>query len=513
MKKLLLLVFVGCLIFSCKEKDYVEVTGGKIEGISNSSGDIRIFKGIPFAASPVGELRWKSPQPVEAWEGIKKCDNWGPSPMQAKPSPFMFWSSEFLIPEEPISEDCLYLNVWTGAKTETEKRPVLVYIYGGGFRSGGSGCAIYDGEAMAKKGVVFVSINYRVGVFGFLAHPELTQEASYHASGNYGILDMIAALRWVKRNIRKFGGDPSNVTIAGQSAGAFGVNYLTATPLARGLFHKAIAQSGASFYARPSRPFTTLDKAEEQGVTFATMLNCKNVAELRKKSAEEVLEAQGGTNWPIIDDYLIVSSIFDVYARGRQNDVPMLVGWNKDDKLMMQLVKGETFRTQMEDRFQNLSEAFFEVYPAGTDGAAAQSQFEMSRDETFGIQVYTWARMQSQTGSAKVYVYNFNRNLPASTPETEFGAFHSGEIVYAYDNLHTLNRPWEEVDHEIADLMSSYWANFVATGDPNGPGLPQWDIFNPETEQVMVIDKTSASTSLPNKSQLLFWEKYYLASQ
>ena len=513
MKKLLLLAAFACLMFGCEEKTYIEVTGGKIEGVTNTAGDIRIFKGIPFAAPPVGDLRWKTPKPVEPWGGVKMCDTWGPSPMQTKPAPFMFWSSPFLIPEEPISEDCLYLNVWTGAKENQEKRPVLVYIYGGGFRSGGSACPIYDGEAMAKKGVVFVSINYRVGVFGFFAHPELTQEASYHASGNYGILDMIAALKWVKQNIAKFGGDPNNVTIAGQSAGAFGVNYLTASPLARGLFHRAIAQSGGSFFSRPGRPFATLDEAEEQGLSFAQSLNCKNLAELREKSSEEILQAQGGTSWPIVDDYLIVSSIFDVYARSRQNDVPLLLGWNKDDKLMLQPQKPDTFRVHMQNRFGDMADEFFAVYPSETDAQSAQSQFDMSRDETFGIQVYTWARMQSQTGSAKTFVYNFNRELPAHSPETAFGAFHSGEIVYAYDNLFTLDRPFEQVDHKIADIMSAYWVNFATSGDPNGSGLPKWEVFSPESEQIMLIDETSVSVPLPNKAKLLFWEKYFLANQ
>src|SRR5579863_6920032 len=224
---------------------------GMVSGIKNSTGDVTAFKGIPFAAPPVGDLRWKAPQPVQHWDGIKKCDSFGPSPMQLKPFPFIVYTSEFLIPENPIGEDCLYLNVWTGAKSKAEKRPVFVWIYGGGFSSGGSACPIYDGEALAKKGIIFVSINYRVGVFGFFAHPELTKESPDKASGNYGLLDQIAALKWVKKNIAAFGGDPDKVTIAGQSAGSMSVNALVASPLTKGLFKRAIAESGSFLVKNP----------------------------------------------------------------------------------------------------------------------------------------------------------------------------------------------------------------------------------------------------------------------
>lgn len=509
MKKIILLPLLLFSLLLFGQSKPIRIESGLIRGTTNEAGNIRIYKGIPFAAPPVGELRWKAPQPVESWKGVRTCDAFGPSPVQPAPEPFMFWSSEFLIPEEPISEDCLYLNVWTGAESTNEKRPVLVYIYGGGFRSGGSGCPIYDGEAMAEKGIVFVSINYRVGVFGFLAHPELTQEADYGASGNYALLDMIAALRWVQKNITAFGGDPNRVTIAGQSAGAFGVNYLTASPLARGLFHGAIAQSGGSFYNSPLRPDQNLEIAEQQGIEFAESLNCRSLKELRARPADELLQAQGAPSWPIVDGHVLPESIYDIYANGNQNDVPVLVGWNKDDKLISRATATADFRKQMQQRFGSLAEKFFQVYPTHTDEEAAQSQFNISRDETFGIQVYTWAKMQTQTGESKAFLYNFNRALPAYTPETQFGAFHSGEIVYAYDNLHTLDRPWEAVDHRIADAMSSYWANFAKTGNPNGKNLPKWKAYHPESEQVLIIDEAIQSKSLPTKVQMDFWERYF----
>ncbi|HRH60881.1 MAG TPA: carboxylesterase family protein, partial [Chitinophagaceae bacterium] len=251
MKKTVLFLFmviITSVITAQKNKaPVVKTNAGLISGIINDDATVRIYKGIPFAAPPVGELRWKAPQPLQSWSGVKKCDAFSASPMQNKPTPFMMYTPEFLIPEQPISEDCLYLNVWTAAKSSKEKRPVIVWIYGGGFVSGGSACAIYDGENLAKKGVVFVSINYRVGVFGFLAHPELTKESNGKGSGNFAFLDQIAALQWVKKNIEAFGGDPNRVTIAGQSAGSFSVNALMASPVAKGLFQRAIGESGAMF--------------------------------------------------------------------------------------------------------------------------------------------------------------------------------------------------------------------------------------------------------------------------
>ncbi len=489
--------------------EIIEVSGGSIEGYFDEDNNLHVYKGIPFAAPPVGELRWKSPQPVIPWEGVKECKDFGPSPMQPKPRPFMFWSSEFLIPEEPISEDCLYLNVWTGAKNTKAKRPVLVYIYGGGFQSGGAACPIYDGTAMADKGVVFVSINYRVGPFGFLAHPDLSKEAEYGSSGNYGLLDMIAALKWVNENIEAFGGDPQNVTIAGQSAGAFGVNFLTASPLASGLFQKAIAQSGASFYAGPLRTSPDLEEAEKAGIALADSLGAESVKEMRQLPAEVILNAPRGRLTPFVDGYVLERPVLETYRSGNQNDVPVLIGWNKNDILMGPPLTEPAFRDMVKSRFGDLSESFYEAYPASNPDEIRSTQYEMNRDEAFGIQVYTWGKVQAGNGNAPVYMYNFNRDLPAFTSETAFGAFHSGEIVYAYDNLHTLDRPWEPIDHKIADMMSQYWVNFATTGNPNGPELPEWKPFEPTSTSVLVISEETETKPLPTKEKLSFWESYY----
>ena len=503
---------VSLVVFSLNahsQAQIVKTENGLVEGFADKTDNIQLFKGIPFAAQPVGNLRWKAPQPAVNWPGVRACREFGPSAMQNKPAPFMYWSSEFLIPEQPISEDCLYLNVWTGAKAASEKRPVLVFIHGGGFRSGGGACPIYDGKAMAKKGVVFVTINYRVGVFGFLAHPELSQESGHNASGNYALLDMIAALKWVQKNIAAFGGNPANVTIAGQSAGAFAVNFLTASPMAKGLFHRAIAESGGSFVTSPIRPNLTMSGAEQLGVAFAKSLNASSINELRAKSAEEIQKTQGGLSAPIVDGYVVPRRIFDAFASSQQNDVPTIVGWNGDDKTMGQPIKADAFREQVNKRFGNQAEAYMAVYPGQNDAEAAQSQGNSNRDESFGIQDYIWARMQSSKGKSPVYVYNFNRKVPAHTPQMQHGAFHTGEVPYAYNNLHTVDRPWEPVDQQIADAMSSYWVNFAKTGNPNGKGLTTWPAYKPTAESVLVIDKTIETRPLPTKAQLAFWEQYY----
>jgi len=428
----------------------VKVDGGLISGTVNSTGTVQTFKGIPFAAPPVGSLRWKAPQPVIPWTGVKRCDAFGPSPMQDPPAPFSMWTEEFLIPKEPISEDCLYLNVWTGAGEQARKRPVLVWIYGGGFGSGGSACPIYDGEAMAKKGIVFVSFNYRVGIFGFFAHPGLTSESGHHASGNYGLMDQIAALKWVQKNIMAFGGDPANVTIAGQSAGSMSVNCLVASPLAQGLFRRAIGESGASF----TRGNSSLSKAEEQGAKAMEKLKVASLADLRAMSADQLLKnGQGGWR-PIVDGYLLPRDILDIFQSGKANRVDLLTGWNRDE--------GDTI---------------------------------------FAVQNYTWANIQSRQGG-EVYLYRFDRKVPATGEYVKYGAFHTGEVPYAYDNLNFVNRPWEPEDRVLAKEMSAYWANFAATGNPNGAGLPTWDRYTPDSKRIMMLNKKSKSATLPDADAL-----------
>lgn len=482
----------------------IPVTGGLVSGTLNKTGTIRIYRGIPFAAPPVGNLRWKAPQSVVGWSGVRKCDAFGASPVQGVPNPFGPWSAEFLIPKEPISEDCLYLNVWSGAKSAKAKLPVMVWIYGGGFGSGGTGCAIYDGEATAQKGVIFVSANYRVGPFGFLAHPELTSESGKSASGNYGLMDQIAALQWVKQNIAAFGGDPNNVTIAGQSAGSMSVNCLVASPLAKGLFNKAIAESGASF----ANPQPTLQQAEEAGLKTMQTLGASSLAEMRAMSAEQILKkGQSGMRGPITDGYVLPKSVAQIFAARQQNDVTLLTGWNEDEGMAFGPPKNaEAYRKQMEQQYGEKAPELLKHYPGTTDAEATNSQMRMSRDMTFGAQNYAWANIQSSQGK-KVYVYRFTRKIPATGDYAKYGAFHTGEVAYAYDNLKFIDRqlrPLEPADDELARIMSAYWVNFIKTGNPNGSGLPNWPVYAATDKQTMVLGTQTKAAPLPDGAALDF---------
>jgi para-nitrobenzyl esterase len=505
MKKIIsLFLFLPFIVAA--QKPVVKTNSGAISGIEKNG--INIFKGIPFAAPPVGGLRWKAPQPVKPWTNIKECTAFGPSPFQQSPFPFMCWSAEYLIPKEPINEDCLYLNVWAPKKT-AQKKAVIVYIYGGGFMSGGAGCDIYDGAAVANKDVVFVSINYRVGVFGFLAHPELSKEAPYQSSGNYGLLDMVAALQWVHDNISEFGGDPSRVTIAGQSAGAFAVNFLCASPLTKGLIHGAIAESGGSILPSSIRPNIQLKQAEQQGVEFAKKLGTSSIQELRNKTSQEILASTGGLSAPFQDGYFLPKSIFSIYDKHEQNDVPLLLGWNEDDKIILRLLNAKEYVESIKNQFGKNAEAVLALYPGNTDEEAAKSQGDLSRDQTFAVQGFAWANIQSAIGKSPVYVYNFNRKLPAASPESDFGAFHTGEVVYAYDNLFTVKRPWEKADHDLAKSMSTYWTNFVKTGNPNNTSLVKWPTYTINTMQVLQLDKKIETVKLPTEKKLALLSSLY----
>ena len=490
--RILNLLMICCLASAsiAQEKTIISIETGKISGAQTDDGAITAYKGIPFAAPPVGELRWKAPQPASPWQGIKACTRFSASPMQSPPMPFSMWSEEFLIPKDPIGEDCLYLNVWTGTKNPSEKRPVLVWIYGGGFRSGGSACPIYDGEAMARKGIIFVSINYRVGIWGFFAHPGLAADGE--KSGNFGLLDQIAALQWVKRNITAFGGDPEQVTIAGQSAGSMSVNALVASPLAKGLFNKAIAQSGASFTrGNPSRM-----EAEAEVTRSLSTLGATTLQELKKISAADLLKKGNGNYRPYIDGHVLPDHIADIFQQGMQNKVSLLTGWNQDEGLMMSPMKnGADYRADIQKRFGEQSRAIFMAYPGDTDEKAAQSQLDMARDMVFGLQNYRWGLMQVMQ-NLPAYVYRFTRIVPATGEYKKFKAFHTGEVPYAYNNLKFVQRPWEPADHLLAEMMSDYWVNFIKTGNPNGKGLPTWPLFNEKEKTTFYFDVNSVAAPM-----------------
>lgn len=495
----LFFLFIASLLFSTEinaQISQVTIEGGKARGSIKDS--IAIFKGIPFAAAPVDDLRWKAPQPVKPWHGIRLCEQFGPSPVQSEPVPFSMWSTEFLIPEEPISEDCLYLNVWSPAKQATEKRSVLVWIYGGGFGSGGSGVPIYDGLAMAKKGIIVVSINYRVGPFGFFVHPELTKESGMNASGNFGLMDQIAALKWVKKNIAAFGGDPNMVTIAGQSAGAMSVNYLVASPLAQGLFTKAIAESGAAF----SRGTLTLEQAEIEGLKFSRSMNTPTLAEMRRIPAAELLKKAQGFR-PIIDGYVLPDVVSNIFNANQQNRITLLTGWNEEEGILLSpMQNAQGYKQLVAQNYGTDAEKLLKYYPASSDKEAEKSQVSLSRDIMFGVPNYTWANTQANGG--KVYVYRFTRKVPGTGEYAKYGAFHTGEVPYVFDNLDFVNRPWKNEDRQLAQVMSSYWVNFVKYGNPNVQGLPVWPVYKPATKKIMNFGEKLHAEVLPDQESLDF---------
>jgi len=511
----IILIGLKLLFVSCENEksvainEYVNTDKGLVSGVFDSNSGITVFKGIPFAAPPIGDLRWKAPQPAQAWEGVKVCNSFSASPIQNTPLPFMMWTQEFIAPKEPLSEDCLYLNVWTGAENSKENRPVFVYIYGGAFTSGSGAVPIYDGTEMAKKGLVFITINYRVGTLGFFAHPELTAESPNQTSGNYGLLDQVEALNWVQKNCKAFGGDPNNVTIAGQSAGAFSINYLVASPLTKGLIHRAIAESGGAVLSSSGLARGgDLKAAEEAGVKFAESLGATSITELRAKSAEEILNGRG-PGAPIVDGYFLPESVGEIFAQGKQNDVPVILGWNQDEGFGGAPVPADQFKERAKQMFGDKAEEFLQKFPVENDEEAFAIQNDLGALQTFGIQSYKWMQLQNQTASSKVFIYRFEKDLPYADGMTDFGAFHTGEVPYAYNNLKMSPRPWTDEDYKLAETMSDFWVNFARYGDPNGDGLPKWESCTPDNLKAMIFNSEVKGSDLPNTDLLKFIDKFY----
>lgn len=479
MKKfLLLLLGVSTLLVSCEPKveplGIIQLDSGEISGSRSDDGRILSCKGIPYAEPPLGDLRWKGPQSVIPWTGVMACTTYSASPMQPVPSPFLMYTPEYLIPEEPISEDCLYLNVWSGAATAEEKLPVLVWLYGGGFVSGGSACPIYDGEALARRGVIVVSVNYRVGLFGFLAHPELTQESRVSASGNYGLLDQIAALKWVRRNIAAFGGDPDKVTIAGQSAGAASVHSLMISPLASGLFHQAIGESGSALMRTP----VSLAEAEQQGKAAADTAGLSDLAALRALPADSLLQAMGNQYIPILDGHVLSKLPREMMTEGSYNDVPLLTGYNADDGFPGSATTAAEFQDILIRWFgPENTETLLKAYPASTDEIAMSSQRLLNTQITFGLPVVDWAILQAGQGEGSTFLYYFDHTPPGPEAFKQYGAHHTAEVPYVFSTLGLVDRPWEPVDEKLSHILATYWTNFVKTGNPNGKNLPVWVEF------------------------------------
>jgi para-nitrobenzyl esterase len=410
---------------------------------------------------------------------------------------------------DAMSEDCLYLNVWTPAKAATEKLPVMVWIHGGGFQAGSASEPRQDGERLARQGVVVVGINYRLGVFGFLAHPALTAESGHGASGNYGLVDMVAALCWVRDNVAAFGGDPGNVTIFGESAGSFAVSGIVASPLARGLVAKAIGESGA-FLGYHLLPTQSLAASEAHGVSFATTLGAASLAEMRARSAEAVLEAalrEKAAFGPTIDGHVLPKDVAAIYAAGEQARVPLVAGWNADEVRQDVVLAEEPptakgFVEQVRARFGPAAEALLAVYPAAADAEAVESAAAFAGDLFLVHATWKWIEVHRRTSGAAVYRYRFDRKIPVAPGTTvngkpataeDVGARHAGEIEYVFGALDSLPTvPWQEGDRKLSDLMMGYWANFARGGDPNGPGLPPWPRYTGGPgPQVMHLDATS----------------------
>jgi para-nitrobenzyl esterase len=449
----------------------VRVAQGVLRGIDAAKPGVRAFLGIPYAAPPVGDKRWAAPGPPASWEGVRPADHFGDRCIQTRPFPDQLFQSA------AQSEDCLTLSVWTPAKLGNHL-PVMVWIHGGGFFSGASDEKRHDGSVLASKGVVLVEFNYRLGVLGFLAHPELTAASPHHASGNYGLMDQIAALHWVHDNIAAFGGDPGTVTIFGESAGSWAVSALMASPLAQGLFQKAIGESGA-YFSGGGLALIPLAAAEQRGTELATAVGAHSLAELRATPPEKLVAAVGDrlTRFsPILDGYVLPADPWNVFSDGRQAKVPLLAGWNSAE-IKLPPTTVAAFERQLRTRYPDDVAAAQAVYPAHDDQEARVSAIALASDNFTVYPTWKWIELQAATSGAPVYRYLFDQPMPTDSgppPPDDPGAAHAMEIEYVFGTLDSRHLAWRDEDRRVSDLTSSYWTNFAKTGDPNGPGLPQW---------------------------------------
>jgi para-nitrobenzyl esterase len=504
---------------------------GQLSGTPGRDHSIMVYKGIPYAAPPVGDLRFRPPQPPIAWEGVRKADQYGKSCPQSGP-------------KDNMSEDCLFANVWTGASFALERRPVYVWIYGGGFSGGSGSSPEFDGEALAKKGLVVVTFNYRLGALGFLSTPELSKESGHNASGNFGLMDDIALLQWVHKNITAFGGDPDKVTIGGQSAGAGSVGFLAMSPLAKGLFIRAIAESHAR-YARDTElrylsvSWRSQKDAETAGKKWAEALGAHSLKDLRTMSWDQLIvpgnlfdpsietgsDAKPPLFRPVIEGWVLPKDYSQTYASHSQNNVEFLTGNNRDESgavpedtfakrrsatgpgapgMPHVSVTVADFMSAAKRKFGALADEFLKLYPASNDDQAALQNNESVRDNS-RISTYLWASDWKPGTDKPVYTYYWTHR-PTGDPG---GAHHASEILFAFNNLSMRNQPWTEEDRKVADIMSSYWANYITTGNPNGPGLPVWPAFDPKSPTVMEIGDHFGPTPVATESRLAFWKRFF----
>jgi para-nitrobenzyl esterase len=495
-----------------KDAPKVKTDKGKVEGYVSSDGQVRIFKGVPYAAPPVGPLRWKPPQAAAKWHGARAATSFGSRCMQ----PGVFDDMVFRDPGQ--SEDCLTLNIWSPAKDKHAKLPVMVWIYGGGFTGGTTSEPRQDGENLAHKGVIVVSMNYRLNIFGFFVHPELTAESPQHASGNYGLMDQTAAIQWVHRNIKNFGGDPSKVTIFGESAGSFSVSAQMASPLAKDLFQRAIGESGGAFSQR--EPFHTREQTEKDDMEKARKaFGTTNLAELRALSATDILKAvtpRPGTPaerfWPDIDGYFLQESVPGIYAAGKQAHVPLLAGWNADEGgIPQKTLTVAEFHDMAQKQFGAHAGKFLAAYSATTDDEALRAAKDLAADRFIAFSTWRWIEAHVATGSQPVYRYHFELTSPGDKFHAPDTAFHSDDIEYVFGNLDS--RPqahWRPEDRKMSELIQNYWTNFAKTGDPNGAGLPKWPTYNAAGSwQVMHLNSTSEARPDTQRARYEFLEQVW----
>ncbi len=509
------LLLAGPAQLRAQSTPQVRIAGGLVEGAVAPSG-VRMFKGIPFAAPPVGERRWKEPQPAAPWKGVRTATRFGPRCMQLP----IF--SDMVFRSDGMSEDCLYLNVWTPAHSTAGRLPVLVYFYGGGFVGGDGSELRYDGESLARHGIVVVTLNYRLGAFGFLALPALTRESPHHASGDYGLLDQAAALRWVRRNIAAFGGNPDRITIGGESAGSIAVTAQMASPLSRRLIAGAIGESGGMI--RPTFAPVPLAEAQRDGEAFADSVGAKTLAALRALPADSLLRASGrpGSNrFPATEDgYFLPATAAEIFAAGAQAHVPLLVGWNSEESswrglLGTQEPTTENYAAALRTRFGDRANEALALLPDSTPAQVMDAAAVISGAQFIAYSTWKWAELQRRTGRRAVYVYLYaHPRPPTKAPEQtplHSGAVHSAEIEYALGNLATNQvYAWTPEDYGLSETMQAYFANFVKSGNPNGAGLPPWPAtVSGDSSQVMILDVAPRAKLAPHAAVYRFFDRFY----
>jgi carboxylesterase type B len=490
----------------------VRTEGGLLSGVQGKDPATTVYKGIPYAAPPIGELRWKPPQPASPWQGVRKADKFGSMCPQRGPRT---GSGDSVA----ISEDCLYLNVWSAAASAGEKRPVLVWFYGGGYTGGSGSSPGFDGEGLARKGLVVVTMNFRMGIIGFLATPELSRESSHNVSGNYSLLDNIASLQWVRRNIAAFGGDPDRVTIAGQSSGGESVFLLNGSPLAKGLFHRAVAESSARSPYDPALPghpvyWSSVKDAESAGVKFTAAQDVHSMKELRAIPWDQ-FKLSGiplDQYRPYFDGWLFPQGFNQTYARGLQNDVPFMTGFNSDELLgppeRMPVPTMAAFQSDARKKYGGMAEEFLKLYPANSDPEAVLAHTAAIRD-AHRLSSFLLASDWKKAANNPVFTYYWTHAPPGPEHDTR-GVYHGSEINYLFNNLYARDLPWTDEDRKIADLMSSYLVNFAATGDPNGKSLPAWPAFNPRSPITMELGDHFAPIPVADSARLDFMKRYFM---